>query len=247
MCPDTLRVYEVWGIWFTGIATFSAAFVALFLQWILERRRRPRLKVEFDSSQRGDKRYLPPALARGPGANEREELWVRLRVRNTTKTSAKDVELRFIGAQREGGQARESRPSWWFKASNLNEVSVVIPPQFPQYFDLAYVKNVVGLNEDVSLYLTIVRGDFESWLNEKLRIEREEENNRLEIGFKYDLFFVVVCSNADASFYRMELKVLPHRIEDPLMRALLGEKCLMDRVEVISLNKIAPEEAFPVS
>lgn len=243
MDEPTLHRLEVIGVWFTGIATFLAVILALFLQRYTERRRRPRLHIEHDSTKKGDMRYLPPRLAATTPGPEREEMWIRLRVKNTSYTPARDVELRFISSLQEGGTVRENRPSWWFKVSNFNGACVAIPPQFTQYFDLAYVKNEVGSAEDVSFHLASVRGNLSDWPVEKARIESKEEN-RLLVGFKYDLFFAVVSSDADAKFYRMEVKLLPRRDEDPPAKALLGEQRLHQRVEVLSLSEISSEEAF---
>lgn len=232
---------EVIGIWFTGVATILAVLVALFAQIFTEKLRRPRLQVEHDNNHMVDKRYLPPARAKTPNCPEREELWIRLRIKNLSNVPAINVQIRFIGTLREGESIREQRPSWWFKVSNLNAVSLTIPPKFTQYFDIAYVKNEVGPSE-ASFYLAIVRGDSTSWQDEKARIE-EYEGNKLEVGFMYDISFAVVSNNADARFYSMKTKVLPRRSEEPLAQ-LLGENLLNNRVVVVSVKEITSKQAF---
>jgi hypothetical protein len=246
MSPDKYKTLELWGAWFSGIATFAAVFVALFSQWYAERRRRPKLKVEFDGCRGEHKRYVPPTLAHGTNALKREELWVRLCVQNLTNNTATDVQVRFIRAERESDQRHENLPSWWFKVSNLNAHSVSIPGQFPQYFDIAYIKNELTSDHDVSLYPVLIHGDFESWLEEKRRIETDAEIV-FQVGFVHDLFFAVVSSNAAAKFYRMRLKVLPHRIEDPPFGDLMGSARLRERVDVLYLEEITPKEAAAIN
>lgn len=231
---------EVIGIWFTGFATFLAVVLALFLQRYSERRQRPKLCVQYDTNDKSDNRYLPPGPA-GTGA-EREELWTRLRVKNISNTPAKDVEVRFIGVESAG--VRVNRPSWSFKVSNFDAVSIRIPPKFTQYFDLTYVKNELTTREDLSCYLVIVGGGPRPWPDEKARIEQAEKDNKLEIGSRHDLFFAVVSSNADANYYRMAINVRVRKAEDPPPDKLLGEAYLRSRVEVVPPSSFTPEEAF---
>jgi hypothetical protein len=242
----TLLYDPVIAAYFSGTATIIAVLLALFLERYFEHRRRPKLSVEFDRNQKGDLRYLPPPLAgEMREGEEREEMWIRLRVKNTSGTPARDVEVRFICTQRERSTIRENRPSWWFKISNLNAVSLTIPPKFTQYFDLAYVKNIQRSPEDISFYLAIVHGDLPPWTQEKVRIESDMKNNKLDLGWTYDLFFAVVSSNADAKYYRMRVKVAPKKTDDPALEELLGEDRLKVRIKLDCPQEVTPKEAFP--
>lgn len=244
MKPSAIQVWEVIGIWFAGLATVSAVALALYLRHIYERRQRPKLFVVYDREQKSDNRYvLPPFAAtsscqKGQKLPDQEELWVRVHVQNASKATAKDVELRLISIQREKKGSADDRPSWWFKASNLNATSLVIPPKFTQHFDIAYVKNTVESSADLSFYLAIVPPDLLPWPQEKTRIESDEQNNRLDIGWKYKLLLALVSSNADAKHFQMEIKVDPPGSEDPSIVGLLGEEVLRKRVNVISFSEV---------
>jgi len=163
----------------------------------------------------------------------------------TSGTPARDVEVRFVCIQREKSATRDNRPSWWFKISNLNAVSLTVPPQFTQHFDLAYVRNIRRSPEDVSFYLAIVPGNLSPWAQEKLRIEGDTEKNKLDLGWTYDVFFAVVSSNADAKYYRTRVKVAPRKREDPALEELLGEERLKGRIELEGPEEVTPKEAFP--
>lgn len=238
-----LRWAEVIGIWFTGVATFSAVAVAWSLRRLWERRQRPVLSVGYDARSEEDSRYVPPPFAAGPPSSKnpgepgREELWVRLHVKNTSKTTARDVQLRILSIQRERKEAPDNRSKWWFKASNLDATSVTIHPQFTQHFDIAYVKNILGTSDDLAFYLVIVRPDLLPWPQQKARIEEDAENNWLEVGWKYTLQLALLSDNADAKYYEMEVKVDPRGSEDPSTDQRLGADNLRKRVHVISLKE----------
>jgi len=186
-----LRWLEVGGIWFTGIATLAVVFVAWSLRRFWERRQRPVLSVGHDATSSEDSRYIPPSFASGSPTvkeqsdAEREELWIRLCVNNTSKTTAKNVHLRLISAERERKGDPNNRSKWWFKASNLDQTEINIHPKLPEHFDIAYIRNIIGTNDDLSACLVIVPKDLRPWPQEKKRIEDDIENNPLEIGWTY--------------------------------------------------------------
>jgi hypothetical protein len=240
-----LQHWAVYGTWFSGIATLAVVFIALYLQRRYENNLRPQLTIAYDeaaSEEDGANRYLPPGLAGNP---YREELWIRLPVKNISKITARDVEVRFIALRRER-RGRENRPSWWLKVSNLNEVAVAIPSEFTQYFDVAFIEHDPSSSAlDICFQLAIVHPPLLPWHEEKERIERRTEN-RLEIGFKYDLSFAVVSGNADARFYRMTLKAIPRATDDPLPSAAFGQEYLRGRVEVGRPESVSSEQAFGI-
>lgn len=227
------------GTWFSGVATLFAVVVALRLQRFYERRDRPKLILKFQFDDGDCVPYIPPhfaggnTLAQRSQSPEREELWVRLCVENTSETAAKDVEIRLISLCRNGEETPEKRPRWWFKASNLDATSVALLPRgLPAYFDIAYIANIKGSSEDLSFYLMIVRPDLKVWDEEKQRIESDDENNKLDIGWTYTLRLALISSNGDAKEYSMRLRVDARRNTDPPAQDLLGSDLLRRRLVV---------------
>jgi len=189
---------------------------------------------------RGDNRYLPPGLAGDPS---HEELWIRLRVKNISKVTAQDVQLRFISRKRERG-GRENLPSWWLKVSNLNEITVAIPSEFEQYFDIAFVRNNLQTSGVIVFYHAIVQPPLLEWEKEQTRMEGRKETF-LQVGFKYDLSFAVVSGNADAKFYKMSLKAIPQGA-DEAQGSASGEAYLLGRVEVTPPEAVSSREAYSI-
>jgi hypothetical protein len=223
------HLLEIIGVWFSGIATLAAVILALFLQVYSERRQRPKLCVEYDVRSVGDNRFLPPSTAGGGPGIDRQELWIRIRVTNNSERTARDVEVRFISSTIEKEKRRNNRPSWWFKVSNFNRTSVAIPPHFPQHFDIAYLVHEIS-TQQVSAFLAITQPDMLDWPQEKIRIERQGDYTNVEIGWPYTLFFAVVGSNCDATYYQMPLQISPPResrqspIGEEQMRACIAAK-----------------------
>ena len=234
MDRDAIQVWEVVGTWFSGFATFLAVVLALFLQ----RFRRPRLSVRYEASYSGDNRYVPSHRLGNHG--NREELWVRLRVKNTTRATAEDTELRLISMRRER-QESEDRSSRWLKVSHLDKIAISIPPEFTQYFDLAYIINEHDSSNDISLEIAALNPPFLAWDEQKLINEQSGINN-LKIGFKYDIVFAIVSRNADATYYKVGLKALPRENVDPL--STHGELYLRGRVELSKPERLLASQAF---
>lgn len=236
------------GTWFAGIATLLAVIVALRLQRYYERRDRPSLSVTFDENSKYDLRYVHQRFAGEAGktdANEhrdRRELWIRVAVESTADVAARDVELRIIEVVREGDEFAEGRSNWWFKTSGLNSTTVqMLPRGIRQPFDIAYISNVSGSDPDVAFYLAIVKkGDIRPWTQERRRIEADDRNNRLDVGWTYLIRFVVLSGNADAVHYLMRLRVNPRRSQDLRTTPLLSEEALRGRLTVCSLSQTAP-------
>ena len=150
---DWLKIAEVSGIWITGIATAVVAAIALFLETF----RQPKLLGEFNIAREQNYRYLSPDIVPG-----RQELWIRLLVKNKNHyTTAKAVQVRVTKVKIKDGQNWRlvNPPAWNFKVSNLNAVSVSIPPRYPQYFDLGYVANDVSTTEAPSFFLVTIKPD----------------------------------------------------------------------------------------
>ncbi|MBA3006234.1 MAG: hypothetical protein KJ900_04960 [Proteobacteria bacterium] len=230
---------EVWGVlasWFSGFATLAVVFLALGLQIWYERTRRPKLRLSYRKSDDDDNRYVALNGNRQPLSEVEEqaveELWLRMNIVNDSRATARDVELRFIYSMKEGNKIKEDRPSWWFKVANLNTFSVPIPPKFKQPFDIAYVKNCDGVDDDLHFFLAIVPPDMKEWTVEKQRIE-SQKSNKLEVGVQYRLVFAVVSSNANATYYELKIKASDRVKHDIARNRLQGPDALRRRLEVI--------------
>ena len=232
---------DTWGVaasWFAGIATLLVVFLALGLQMWYERAKRPKLRVLYEKSNAEDNRYVALNSAQEPLSSGEEqateELWLRMNIVNDSKITANDVELRFIYIYsiKEGSNAKDDRPSWWFKVANLNAFSIPVPPRFKQPFDIAYVKNCNGEDADLRFFLAIVPPDLKDWAAEKQRIEIARYN-RLEVGIQYRLVFAVVSSNANATYYEFKINVCNRTEHDLDRKHLQGPDSLRRRFEVI--------------
>ena len=239
----TIADKDTWGVfgnWFSGVATLAVVFVAVWLQAWLEWRKRPKLKIVYDANDSNDNVYvhLDQEENRVDESNksepQTEELWLRVNVLNTSRASARDVELRFINSYKNGSDIREDhRPSWWFKVSNLNKFSVAIPPRYKQPFDIAYIKNVANSDYDVCSFLAIVPPNLsDDWKATKNLMERSREN-KLSIGARYRLVFAVVSSNADAKYYELNYMV-SERATDDIPRKNFQSKDVLRRRLIIS-------------
>lgn len=243
-----VTAYQIWetiGIWFTGLATFAAVAFALYLRHSYEKRQKPDLDLIYDSESESHKHYLEPKHTKtyksdGSPAEEREELWIRVCVKNSGKVTAKEVEIRFISIQRVGEQSEADRPSWWFKVANLNNIKIAVPQGYKQFFDIAYIKNSINIDNDLSFYLAIVPADLLPWKEEKARIEDDDRYNCLDIGWEYRMALCLASSNAEAKYFEMKLKVNPRTKTDPSKDALLGSEGLRKRVHIVSLNPCEP-------
>ncbi len=229
---------ETWGVlgnWFIGFSTLLVVFLAIGLQVWYERAKRPKLRVSYRKSDDDDNRYVAlnsDDLRLSLDEEQAiEELWLRVNVLNTGRDTARDVELRFIYAIKEGNKVKENRPSWWFKVANLNAVSIPVPQKFRQPFDIAYVKNYKGVDEDLRLFLAIVPPDLKEWVEAKKRIE-SKNSNRLELGVQYKLVFAVVSSNANATYYALRIMVSERGSDDIAQKHLQGPDALRRRFVV---------------
>jgi len=241
--PD--QHWEMLGVWATviatllsGMATLAAVLFALTMQRRLERRTRPKLRVEHSHSSQGDNRYLSPSAVEmgGPGPN-RHEVWIRVRVVNRSIYPAKDVELRFISSRTANSYTVSNRPSWWFKVSNLNPVAVTIPAHFSQHFDIAYLVRETG-GQEPRAFLALIQPGVTDWDAQKAKIESYGDYTRLPIGWHHDLFFAVVGSNCDAVYYRMPVHLSPPR------SAAISEKEMRDCITVGDPTVVSADIAF---
>lgn len=197
-------VLSVLGRWFSGVATLLAVGFALYLQRRIERRNRPRIALNATSSGGSCIRYLDPERIAAAPANEgrprREELWLRLWLQNESPAVARDVTLKLVGVERDGGL--ENRPRWPFKLSNLDETSIgLLPRGFDQPVDIAYVRNIEGVNSDAQLALVLVKPPQRPWQEEKDSIEGDTFYRPLHAGATYRISLVALSSNADAAYF----------------------------------------------
>jgi len=195
----TEKLIELVGIWFTGIATFSATLVALFLPKLY----RPRLSVSCNKDGIGSSSYV---FIDRSGSPPMEELWVKVGVKNKSGLNAEHVQLRLIMAHNRGMAGRQgykSFSSWWLKVSALNAMSISIPPKYTQYYDLCYlVADRDG--SSVSAYIPAVRYPMRDWNIEKEHIERDP-NRKLEPRCEYDLVFAVSGKNTHAGYFQISI------------------------------------------
>src|ERR1041384_1901930 len=224
-------VLEITGTWFSGIATLLAVGFALHLQRRIERRVRPRVTLHATSASGSCIRYLDPDRITSDPANagqpRREELWLRLWLQNDSPTVARDVTLKLVTVEKDG--VLENRPKWPFKLSNLDGTSVdILPRGFDQPVDIAYLRNVEGVDEDAQLALVLVNPPQLSRQQEKARIERAKFHQSLQAGPTYNLTFVALSSNADATYFKMTVSE-KERPGGPLDQ-LLGESRLRARL-----------------
>lgn len=242
----TLRLLEVYGVWVGGIATLVAVLLAISIESIRRRRSRPKLEVYYERDDEDDNPYLQPEVfTKAPYAQEeawrnREEQWIRVRVVNTGRSTARDVQLRLVSIKRETAPTAQNRPHWWFKVSNLNELSISIPPKFTQYFDIAYVSHETDEPNGLKFYLATVRGELLPWPQQKRPIEEEDRSNWLEIGWTYKIRLAAVSDNADARNYELEIKALPSIGKKGDKGQTLGRSRLQDLVHVVELSKVKP-------
>lgn len=244
----TLADKDTWGIvgnWFNGFAALAVVFLALSLQAWFEWRRRPKLKIVYDPNDDNDNRHVlldeahNPVDGSGHCDPQTEELWLRINVLNTSKITAREVELRFMYSYKDGSDVKEDRPSWWFKVANLNKFSVAIPPKFKQPFDIAYIKNAANVDDDLCSFLAIVPPDLgDDWQETKNLMERSREN-KLAIGVRYRLVFAVVSSNADAEYYELNYMVAERSSHDIPKRNLQTKEVLRRRLKISGPTRIA--------
>jgi hypothetical protein len=250
MVADTTPFLEMLGVWvgagttlFSGLATIGAVWIALTLQRRAERRNMPSVVVEYDSESSYDNKYLAPSAAGGGPDTQRQELWLRLRLMNNSNHPAKDVELRFIATQIAPNGRRDNKPAWWFKVSNLDAVSVTIPPHFPQAFDIAYLVHDIQSGELTS-FLAITRPNMDEWTLEKNKIEKMGEYTNFGVGRPYMVYFAVVGGNIDPKYYRMPIQFC-HPAKKPPSQQKIRESVFKECVVAGPPVEIRPEEAFP--
>lgn len=247
-CLLKLADKDTWGVfgtWFSGVATLSVVFIAIWLQAWTERRKKPKLKIVYDPEDRNDNIFVLRDNSdkrideSGQSDPHTEELWLRVNVLNNSRASARDVELRFINSYKDSSDIREDhRPSWWFKVSNLNKFSVAIPPKYKQPFDIAYIKNVANVDDDIRSFLAIVPPDLsDDWQATQDLMEMSREN-KLSIGVRYRLVFAVVSSNADAAYYEISYMVSKRLSDDIPRKNLQGRDVLKRRLNISGPTKI---------
>ena len=240
MSDETLRLLDVIGAWFAGIATLGAVVLALFFDRLKEKWSRARLSVTHESDSNGDRRYVGQPFAGGD--EKREEMWLRLCVTNSSRSPAKGVQIRLLSIKKTTGQF-ENRPGWFFKASHLQAVTA--PPLFRgfrQHFDIAYLKREFGETPaQYGFYLTIVPDNLGPiWQEEKNRIEKAENYNMLDIGGEYLVRVALMGENVELKRY--ELKI--HVQHDPDLggQNALGESRLRDIVCLEDIHECGPDE-----
>ena len=203
-----LRILEIAGTWFGAIATVAAVALALLLQRITEWRRRPTIQLLYDAESHGDNRYLAPNGPPKGSVPGRHELWLRLRVRNSSRFPARDVELKVIGTLIGNNGQRQNRPGWSFKVSNLNSVRVTIHPKFTQYYDIAY-SIYIPEQQLLQAHFVLTTPAAQDWLTVKQGIEAEPEYTGITIGWPHQILFAVVGENIEAKYFRMNVQVAP--------------------------------------
>jgi hypothetical protein len=192
------------GIWFTGLVTLAGVIVALRLQnRLLGRNKFPTLKVGYSPSSSSDNRFLPPSLGSELKDRERQELWIRIRVKNESPHTAKGIQARFTSSEIDGSRYRENRPSWWFKVSNLNATAIDIPPLFTQFFDVAFLIHDIW-SKEVEAFVAITQPDMGSWREIKSRIE-QATYTRLSFGSAYFLYFALIGTDIPTTYYKMRI------------------------------------------
>jgi hypothetical protein len=189
-------VVATWAIAFTtvfaGVATLSAVVLALRLQRLEDRRVRPRLEIAAGVHE--GSACLEYAYRT---YEDREELWVRVRVHNKSPSLAKGVELRLL--ELEG----HDRPQWPFKVSNRNARSISVPPGFNQSFDLVWVKNTLNEDTDSRVFLAIVNPDdpLPPWPTLQSEMERGDDNH-MDLGVDYDIQFAIIGENVEPQYFK---------------------------------------------
>jgi hypothetical protein len=192
------KIIELVGLWFTGLATFSAALVALFLPKLY----RPRLSVSCNKDGIGSSSYM---LVDAPGSSPVAELWIKVGVKNKSSLNAEDVQLRLIMTHDNALPHRQGYrlfSSWWLKVSALNIVAISIPPKYTQYYDLCYL--AAHPSRSVSVHLLAVRPPLEDWTSEKARIESDQKRT-LQPGCEYNVVFAVAGKNTHAGYYEISI------------------------------------------
>lgn len=196
---DLTQILELVGVWFSGLATLSAALVALFLPRLY----RPRLSVTCNKEGIGSSSFL---FTDSPSASEVAELWIKVGVKNSSGLNADDVQLRLIMVRDESSNGRRAYTlfsSWWLKVSALNIVSISIPPKYTQYYDLCYL--VVNRDRKRgALHLVAVRPPLDEWEIEKPHIESDPKRT-LFPGREYGVIFAVAGRNTHAGYYRISI------------------------------------------
>lgn len=231
------EVLQLVADYLTAFATISVVFLGVWFRDYVDKKNRPNLELDYSPDLEVDNKYLAPYHP----SDDSEEVWIRVRILNKSRVVARDVELRLLWSKREKGDW-DNRPSWWFKASNLNVTSLSIYPGFEQPFDIAYVKNNVHTQRDFDFYLVLVSSPLDEWLDQKNKIEADPQT-KLYIGGAYTVLIALLCSNSEPKYYKMELNVLSPGPENKLTNTLLGEQELKSRIACKLLGQVDPINA----
>ncbi len=227
------------GVWFSGLMTLFAVYVALRLQRLFERRDRPQLSARFERKD-DCLRYVSAAIASDPTKNQqepkREELWLRILVMSKGEVAARDVQVQLVDVHRDDDPEPESRSRLGFKASNLNSTTVgLVPNGLPREFDIAFAWHTQG-SDDLECRLATSIPEIPSWHDLKDKIERDDRR-KLELGHSYRIHVAIFGSNADAVHYELAATFKNHHEFDPEHRAMQGKHALQARV-VASLRSL---------
>ncbi len=221
-----------------SIATVLAVVLALFLEQIETWRRRPRIELLFDSQSESYIRLLKPKGPPKGSVEGRYEVYLRIGVKNISRYTAREVELRLVRTTFGGNEERQNRPGWSFKASNLNQLRTTIHSYWTQYYDIAYSIYKPD-NEDISAHLilcTLAMLEGREWPLVKEHIESRPEEIGLTIGAKHQIIFAVVGENIEAEYFRMELTAI--KLET------FSEDAFRQSLEASTPEKIDPSLAF---
>ena len=201
--------------WLQTIATFSAVFVALWVQWIRVVRRRPRLSLSFDSSE-GSPNYSPIYLASWPDTSKPREryqaLWLRCSVSNAkNKDTATDVEVLVTRVLRPFGDSRRgvtpSRPLRW---SDILAGHISLPPGVTRYVDLGWIRAPTQKPPKLVMALELeppAQGD--------PRDDRQDPRRQFGAGCSKFEVAVTAANIKAARFYTIEMQLDDAYEKDP--------------------------------
>jgi hypothetical protein len=216
-----------WALVGTGFGQILGVLTAILINEYIAWRRRPRVFLTYDPDSRDNNSFLPLYKRVQPGGGEvtenamagnlpegckekryREELYVRLEVKNKSRQLAEDVKIWLYQIWCDG--ENWNVPSWWFKVSNLNLPGIDIPSRLNRNFDLFFIKNVIDEHGDIGAHLMIVPyGPLEEdWFKLKSQIEEDEERRLLSVGSKYKAIVTLTGRNIVSVAYLIEFDVL---------------------------------------
>jgi hypothetical protein len=205
----------------------------------------PTLDVVFDQNDKRDLYFLPrEEIQRRAGISDREELWIRLRVTNTSGTAnATGVAVKVVGLLSEGHEEDENVNRQFLKVSRAEHVRTTIEPQFSQHYDLLYLRHITTDPPEVSAFAAFVSDDRFEWDKEKERIEREQA---IPVGRRCWISFALVGDTSEATYYIAEflIKSREQVTDGQMLSGELGRDELIKRLEWQQLWRVSSQNAF---